>query len=269
MTWAALLLLAVICVVFVSLGRWQLRRAEERKAIAAQIDSGRKGSPLFLSATLAPSSLKAWLPAIAEGRWMPELSLLIDNRNQEGRPGLWLATPLMLKDGSAVLVLRGWLPRMIDGLTVDPASEEAKNIALIKQVVSGNEEQIVTGELAEHVPRLIEIWRLSGPAGQGTLPKGWPQQQAGSHQPSLESLPRVQNIELIDLKTATGLNFISTVLLQTDTKADGLSRSWPQPSIDSDKNQGYALQWFGFATIALIAWVVIAFKAYYRTKRED
>jgi cytochrome oxidase assembly protein ShyY1 len=29
------------------------------------------------------------------------------------------------------------------------------------------------------------------------------------------------------------------------------------------------LQWFGFATIALIAWVVIAFKAYYRTKRED
>eukprot|EP01037_Dinobryon_pediforme_P002193 gene2193-2231_t len=248
MTWAALLLLAVICVVFVSLGRWQLRRAEERKAIAAQIDSGRKGSPLFLSATLAPSSLKAWLPAIAEGRWMPELSLLIDNRNQEGRPGLWLATPLMLKDGSAVLVLRGWLPRMIDG---------------------GNEEQIVTGELAEHVPRLFEIWRLSGPAGQGTLPKGWPQQQAGSHQPSLESLPRVQNIELIDLKTATGLNFISTVLLQTDTKADGLSRSWPQPSIDSDKNQGYALQWFGFATIALIAWVVIAFKAYYRTKRED
>jgi len=73
----------------------------------------------------------------------------------------------------------------------------------------------------------------------------------------------------MDLKTATGLNFIPIVLLQKDVNDDGLSRSWPQPSLDSDKNQGYALQWFGFATIALIAWMVIAFKAYQRASRQD
>jgi cytochrome oxidase assembly protein ShyY1 len=31
--------------------------------------------------------------------------------------------------------------------------------------------------------------------------------------------------------------------------------------LDSDKNHGYALQWFGFAAIAAGAWLVIAWRA--------
>jgi len=269
MTWAALLLLALLCAVFISLGQWQLRRADERKGIAAQIEAGRQGTPIALSSSLNPSSLKPWVPATAHGRWLPGLSLLIDNRNQDGKPGLWLATPIMLDDGYAVLVLRGWFPRTIEGLPTPLAAGAAGNLALIEAALKDQTEQVVTGELAEHVPRLFELWRLSGPARQGVLPSGWPAQRGGINQLTLDTLPRVQNIELMDLKTATGLNFIPTVLLQKDVKDDGLSRSWPQPSVDSDKNQGYALQWFGFATIALIAWMVIAFKAYQRASRQD
>ena len=41
-TVAALLLLGISVVILVSLGRWQLRRADERRAILAAIEAGRK-----------------------------------------------------------------------------------------------------------------------------------------------------------------------------------------------------------------------------------
>ena len=45
-TVAALLLLGISVVILVSLGQWQLRRADERRAILAAIEAGRKQAPL-------------------------------------------------------------------------------------------------------------------------------------------------------------------------------------------------------------------------------
>jgi cytochrome oxidase assembly protein ShyY1 len=59
----------------------------------------------------------------------------------------------------------------------------------------------------------------------------------------------------------TGLKFLPTVLMQTGGDAsDGLKRVWPEPSVDADKNVGYAMQWFGFAGIVLIAFLVVVWR---------
>lgn len=158
-TVAALLLLGIAVVILTSLGQWQLRRADERRAILAAIEAGRKQAPLALSPTTAPGDLKPWRVAQATGTWLPQFSVLLDNRNYEGRPGYWLATPLLL-DGpsrSAVLVLRGWLPRVIQGQGEPtlPATPQG--------------DQTIKGELSERVPRMFEIWfgqqRYVRPAG--------------------------------------------------------------------------------------------------------
>ena len=112
-TVAALLLLGIAVVILASLGQWQLRRADERRDILAAIEAGRNQAPLQLSPSTAPADMKPWRVAQASGTWLPEFSVLLDNRNHDGRPGYWLATPLLLDADKrrAVLVLRGWLPR--------------------------------------------------------------------------------------------------------------------------------------------------------------
>ena len=266
----ALLLLAVVIAVTVSMGRWQLRRADERRAVAAAIETGRQQAPLALAAGQDPAVYVPWRAAQARGSWRPELSVWLENRNHQGRPGYWLATPLVLDDGrKAVLVLRGWVARQ-------PGSQQAPTIPAETGALT------VQGELAERVPRLFELWSFGG-AGAGQLPARLGDGPA----------PVLQNLDLTAYARTTGLTLLPTVLMQTAgdeehvagapaaqapggagpsragsaSRADGLVRDWPQPSIDYNQNQGYALQWFSFAAIAALAWLVVAGRAWKRARQ--
>lgn len=274
-TVTALLLLGIAVVILVSLGQWQLRRSDERRAILAAIEAGRKQAPVLLTPATPSDDLTPWRVAQATGVWQPQFSVLLDNRNHEGRPGYWLATPLLL-DGSsrqAVLVLRGWLPRAMPGRGEPalPATPQGP--------------QTVTGEMAERVPRLFELWSLGG-QDQSALPAKLPVADG--------KVPQVQNLPLDAYARATGLNLLPVVLAQSGQSSanaqsssnaqsspnspnsqtsqtaqtsqttqlsladgDGLVRDWPQPSVDFEKNTSYAVQWFAFGLIAAIAWLVV------------
>ena len=183
-TVAALLLLGISVVILVSLGQWQLRRADERRAILAAIEAGRKQAPLPLSAATPAHEMAPWRVAEASGQWLPQFSVLLDNRNLDGKPGYWLATPLLLDGGSrqALLVLRGWIPRVMQGQPEVPATPPG--------------EQAVRGELSARVPRLFELWSLGGDAKSG-LPAALPAPGG--------VVPQVQNLELDAYARATGL----------------------------------------------------------------
>ena len=255
LTIVALVLLALAAGVFASLGRWQMSRAAERRVIAAEIDAGRRQTPLELTGRTPTQDLQPWRPAHVAGTWRNDLSLLIDNRNLDGRPGLWLATPLVLADGSAVLVLRGWFARPMMGQTMRQGAHLISTPAGV---------QSVTGELSAHVPRLFELWSLSG-GSSGALPASWSgQAPAQSAITDLDTLIRVQNLDIARLEALSGLKFVPAVLLQKNDPGDGLTRVWPEPSVDSDKNVGYAVQWFGFAGIAVIAALGVALRAWRR-----
>lgn len=262
-TVTALLLLGIAVVILVSLGQWQLRRSDERRAILDAIEAGRKQAPVMLTPATPSDDLTPWRVAQATGVWQPQFSVLLDNRNHEGRPGYWLATPLLL-DGSsrqAVLVLRGWLPRIMPGQGEPalPATPQGP--------------QTVTGEMAERVPRMFELWSLGG-QDQSALPTKLPVADG--------KVPQVQNLPLDAYARATGLNLLPVVLAQSgqtspnaqsaqsspnsqpspnaqpnQADGDGLVRDWPQPSVDFQKNTSYAIQWFAFGLIAAIAWLVV------------
>jgi cytochrome oxidase assembly protein ShyY1 len=253
----ATLLLATTAVTCVSLGRWQLSRAQERQNIAAVIEQGRSGSPVDLNAMPSADQLQPWRPAQVEGVWQPQFNLLLDNRNLDGKPGLWLATPLLLADGHAVLVLRGWFARPI-GMQEAPVIPTPQGIQHIK------------GELSLHVPRLFELWGAREQSGS-TLPTNWPGTGMTANpgivsSQDMSTLPRLQNIAIEDLSKRLGIKFLPVVLMQKDEQNDGLKRVWPEPSVDSDKNIGYAMQWFGFAAIAVIAWLGFAWRIWRRKK---
>jgi len=78
--------LAVLgCTAFVLLGNWQTRRAEEKRAAAARLES--------VSLT---------------GTFLPKYTVLLDNKLHAGKAGYQVVTPLQA-DGGAVLVNRGWV----------------------------------------------------------------------------------------------------------------------------------------------------------------
>src|SRR5690606_40812124 len=129
----------------------------------AAIQAGRTQPPLALTHATAPGELSAWRPARARGQWLNQYSVLLDNRNQDGRPGYWLATPLLLDPASrgAVLVLRGWLPRAQPGQPGPPPPAAPPR------------QQSGRGARPPRAPRLSEVWSFGG-AAQGQVPAAQP-----------------------------------------------------------------------------------------------
>ncbi|MVW78455.1 SURF1 family protein [Bordetella sp. 02P26C-1] len=242
-----LVLLGLVVALCVSLGAWQLRRADERLATAERIEAGRAQTPVVLRASTPDTELTAWRPARVAGQWLNQFTILLDNRNQHGKPGYWLATPMLLagRDEVAVLVLRGWLPRTLG------ANAGVRQLPDLPPTPDGV--QTIVGEMYPHVPRLFELWSL-GSDKQGQLP---------ATLPAADGIPQLQNLELADYSKATGLRLLPVVLMQTEGE-DALVRDWPQPSVDYHQNRGYALQWFSFAAIAAIAALVLAWRTWRR-----
>ena len=87
--WALALALAA-CAAGIALGNWQSRRADEKRALAAEQQNKRV-------------SLR--------GVFRPEHTVLLDNKIRNHRLGYEVVTPLRLDDATYVLVDRGWFER--------------------------------------------------------------------------------------------------------------------------------------------------------------
>jgi cytochrome oxidase assembly protein ShyY1 len=252
--WLAICAMLILAVVFVSLGNWQLSRAEDRRIIAETITAGQDATIVTLSTQSTLDGILPWQPAQVTGRWRPEQSFLLDNRNLDGRPGLWLATPLELAPDRSLLVVRGWLARPIGQYNALPAITVPNGLITLE------------GEVATHIPRL---YSLGEEAPIQFIDKTTLTIREGETLLPLKDLPRRQNVSIAELSDDLNQAFLPFVLLQTSTVADDLFiQQWPKPSIDADKNVGYAIQWFGFAGIALVAIGVLLWRMPRRAKIE-
>jgi surfeit locus 1 family protein len=151
------------------------------------------------------------------GRWMPEHTVYLDNRQMNDRPGFYALTPLMLDDGSAVLVQRGWLPR-------DPAD---RTHITAPPPPAGRVQ--VQGRIALDSPRLFEF-------------------------DAAASGPIRQNLHVASYAQETALPLRPLIIVQEDGQsapADGLLRQWPVPAADVSKHYGYAFQWFAMSALIM------------------
>src|SRR5690554_6550768 len=202
----ALVLLGAVAGVCFSLGMWQLSRASERDALHNAIERGRLQAPVTLSAESRSADMVPWRPATVEGRWSAEHTVLLENHNLDGRPGYWVATPLLFgaaRDNDrydGMLVLRGWLARDIGTPGAVPTVPDEPGAVK------------VSGELHSHVPRILELWSWAG-GKSSELPETLPVGPGGA------SYPQVQNLEVQELAAASGLKLLPVVLAQTEDTA--------------------------------------------------
>ncbi|HEV8570182.1 MAG TPA: SURF1 family protein [Actinoplanes sp.] len=135
-SWLGALALAVAAAVaMVFLGIWQLHRYQERTAINDRIDAADSAPAAPLTTVLPaptspgsaghpPAADLVWTKVSVTGRYDPTQEIQARGRTVNGDVGFEIVTPLVLADGTAVLVDRGWIPPAGDALaapTVPPA----------------------------------------------------------------------------------------------------------------------------------------------------
>jgi len=211
---------AAAIALFVTAGRWQQGRMEQKLALRAQFDAASAAAPATLPAD--PHDWAAWRyrPVAADGTFDATRQILIDNKVESGRAGYHVVTPLVLADGRAVLVDRGWIA---------PGESRAKLPAAMPPAGAVT----VRGRVNLPTANYVELTR-DAPAGAV-----W------------------ENLDPARFATATGVNVLPIVLEQTAPidAADKLVRNWPAPDFGIDRHRIYMAQWYLFAATAAGLWL--------------
>jgi surfeit locus 1 family protein len=215
------ILTAAAVILFAALGEWQLGRAGEKRALAGEFAAT---GPAVEWRQLPPDAPRYQRVAL-RGSYDAEHQFLLDNRSRDSVAGVEVLTPLVLDDGSAVLVNRGWLPF---GVTRQD----------LPSVVVDRGKRTIVGRIDE-LPR-PGVW-LKPPAATG-----WPR---------LVQYPRME-----ELAAALGRELAPRQVLLDPAVPDGYERDWVVPGTTSDRHIGYAVQWFAFAALAGAIWLVLSFR---------
>lgn len=232
---AALLAMAVTA----ALGRWQLSRADEKLAQQAKLEARAQEPELRLADLQAqepplPDTLHHRRVEL-EGFWRAQYTVWLDNRSHQGQAGYWVLTPLQLDADTAVLVQRGWAPR------ISQNREQLPEVTTSLEVVS------VDGYLSPGPSKWFELGQDAGSRSAGK-----------AAEPASGSSRIRQNLDLDQFKQETGIPIVAYVV-QTGESSEGLRRDWPAVAATADKNFGYAFQWFALCFLILVLTVWFQF----------
>jgi cytochrome oxidase assembly protein ShyY1 len=100
----------IVAATCVALGFWQLQRLADRRTRNAAIERERSRDPVPITAVASSGEVEPYIAVRASGSFDTEQEVLVYGRTLDGEPGHLVVTPLVLDDGDAILVIRGWVP---------------------------------------------------------------------------------------------------------------------------------------------------------------
>lgn len=240
LNWKICLFSILMLPLLVSLGFWQLNRAEQKQTIQQALERQQDLEPIAwheYAGPLMPSVGEVQVESATdgeltpmsfrqirlEGHYDPDKTWLIENQIYQGRHGYHMITPFILPDGAQVLVNRGWI--------IGTGYRDR-----LPAVETPTGELELTGELRQpSVNRLL--------AGAQAQVGQWPRQIL-----SLNPAEIVRELE----------GPVWSHVFYPQAALPGVFVTNFQPvTVTADKHWGYALQWFGLA-VALIVMTVFA-----------
>lgn len=210
---------------FARLGLWQLDRLAVRRAISQSQESKLARPPVLvdtLPARVLQHDSLSFHPGAARGVFDFQRQIVVTGRSMDGVPAVFVATPLVLADGRALLVERGGVYSP-DSRTVDLNALSEPDSAIARGVL------------------------MYGVAGRWTRFQGdsWPI-HTGSDDPTqfAEQFP-YPLVRLVLRRTVPPLG------------APDALRPIPLPPIGNGPHLSYAIQWFAFAVIAVVGSIAL------------
>jgi surfeit locus 1 family protein len=223
------LLVAVVVAVCLGLGRWQLNRLAERRAENARITAQTALPTEPLERILPSSSVPArraegqsFRRVSVRGTFVPDREIVLLTRSNGDETGNRVLTPLVISEGTAIIVDRGWVP------------------------------------LTMNTPPILEAAPPDGPVEvTGVLLPSEPRGSFGPNDPPSGTVKAVSRIDLDRLSEQLPYQTYPLYLrLATQRPASGrrLPETVPLPAPTEGPHMSYAVQWFAFATIALVTY---------------
>ncbi len=226
-------------ILLISLGFWQLGRADEKRALLAkEQQAGDEKVIKFLSINDAEDSeISRYRQIELIGQYDTEHQFLIDNQIVDGQVGYFVLTPFKLEGNNrVVLVNRGWVALN-------------KNRSILPDVSIAGKQKINLIGRTNHFPS-VGI-RLSG----AEIPTdGWP------------SVVQVVDVNVLSMRLSYPL-FPFQIELDANM-SDGYKRNWKMTSsvMPPEKHIAYAVQWFVLAITLTLMFIGISRNKHERTK---
>lgn len=208
---------------FVHLGLWQQGKAERLSADIAQRTERAVHGAYRLTSALVDGEQIQDAPVTVRGRYLTDRQFFVDNRQENGVPGVHVVTPLQIENSTTlVLVNRGWIAW-------------GQGRSALPKVTTPEGDVEVSGMAA--IPSRKKFFLM--PDHGDAMPHLW--SRLDLERFTAESKTPVQPV----------------VVLQSKADAsDGLVRNWQPPENRVGMHQSYAYQWFGMAIALMIFYVV-------------
>jgi surfeit locus 1 family protein len=220
--WRWTLVALLLAAAFARLGVWQWQRGEQREASAARFARG--ADAMLELGTRAPEELPLYQRVAVAGVLDGTRQFLLDNRIFEGRAGYEVLTPLARAGGAVILIDRGWVP------------------------FSGSRARLPDVSLPSGPARLTgRIATLPAPGlalGRAPPQGAWPK---------VTSYP-----DTVQLGNALGTPVAARIVLLDPAAPFGYVRVWQLPGLPPLRHFSYAVQWWSFALLTLVIWVVVS-----------
>jgi cytochrome oxidase assembly protein ShyY1 len=223
--WAALLATAVaLAVGCVAMGFWQVDRLGDRRARNDLLERNLAAAPRPVGQVVGvgegPAADEVYAPVRARGVYDTEHQLVVRTRPLQGQVGFYVLTPLVTRQGPALLVNRGWVPRGPTPTSApDVAEPPAGEVTVVGRVRAA--EDPVGGA----APPPGQVTRIDVPGIAATLPY----RVYGGYADLVRQRPAASGPTLL-----------------------------PAPEPQPGPHLAYAFQWFLFACLALGGYVVLA-----------
>lgn len=216
---------ALAVAVMVSLGFWQLRRLEERRDYNELVEQ-RSSLPVAGIEEVGDVGVGAaeFRRVRVTGRFDGSEDTLIGYRSLNGVSGHHVVTPLVLVDGTAVLVNRGWVPaHYLEGW---PVADAAPSPGVVD----------VTGV-------------VRAPERRGSF---------GPRDPDDGELLLVSRVDVERIARQIDAPVRPFwIQLTTPAPAGGIPAPVPVPDLGEGNHLSYAVQWFIFAAGAAGGWLIL------------
>jgi cytochrome oxidase assembly protein ShyY1 len=223
------------CALMIWLGLWQWQRGVDKEAMRAQyVSASRVAAVTLASNAVAPAGYGA-VSAAAEGRYLADRQLLLDNQVRNRVPGYHVWTPLRLADGGLLMVNRGWLPQNPD-----------RRVLPALDVPAGPQ-------------RLAGLWRALPEPGLRLASGDCDPQRRTAPWPRVEQYPTAH-----DLACLYGEPVAAGELLLSPEATGGYIREWAvgDNGFPPARHYGYAAHWFAFAATLFGLFIKLNLKRY-------
>ncbi len=217
--WIAFHLLCLLGVVLmVNFSIWQFGRLSERREFNSEVRQRSALETVNISELdLSDPRALQWRTAGAIGTYDPSEQVLILNRSQNGVAGLNVVTPLILDDGRAILVNRGFI-----GLSATPPSAPSGTVRVLGTVQIS--EQRTAGRATQASGEQSEFFRL--------------------------------DIALLEEQIDYELLPVALVAKASEPSEGPTIAPINPPELSQGPHLSYAIQWLIFSAAVIVGWVL-------------